>query len=262
VHVAFRLGRSFDERWRFLAADRLKFRCYRCSQLLASAPGKAGSIVSCPRCKADLVVPGPDSPGAGDSSTSGILKGVGGSASPLSSQKPAGATELDEAVAGIPADLIDLRPEDLRVEAEFFRGISRASEQPREPEPAPSLEQVVSAPESSLAPAASVAAGMPRFDTDRPPAVASPPPVELRPHAAPTGAPPFSTPIVYAPVAAEIPAIAIDTPSLREADREFKPLREVVIPASAVLAWSLFGLIGIATSFIAGLMVGHYFWRG
>jgi hypothetical protein len=63
-------------------------------------------------------------------------------------------------------------------------------------------------------------------------------------------------------VSLEIPPIEIDTPSLRTTDRELPPLREVVLPASVVLAWSLFGLIGIATSFIAGLMVGHYFWRG
>jgi hypothetical protein len=42
--------------------------------------------------------------------------------------------------------------------------------------------------------------------------------------------------------------------------REIQPLREVTLPASVVLAWSLFGLIGIATSFLAGLMIGHYIW--
>jgi hypothetical protein len=35
----------------------------------------------------------------------------------------------------------------------------------------------------------------------------------------------------------------------------------VILPASVVLAWSLFVLLGIALSFIAGLMVGHFLWK-
>ena len=63
------------------------------------------------------------------------------------------------------------------------------------------------------------------------------------------------------PASPVVPPIEIEPPSLLPPNREFHPIREVVLPASAVLAWSLFGLIGIATSFLAGLMVGHYFWR-
>ena len=73
---------------------------------------------------------------------------------------------------------------------------------------------------------------------------------------------PAPSPPLLPPVSLEIPPIEIEPTSLRTTDRELPPLREVVLPASVVLAWSLFGLIGIATSFIAGLMVGHYFWRG
>ena len=47
-------------------AERLKVRCYRCNQLLAVAPGKAGAVVACPKCKAELLIPRPDDqpPGA------------------------------------------------------------------------------------------------------------------------------------------------------------------------------------------------------
>ncbi len=40
-----------------MPAELLKFRCYRCNQLLAVAPSRAGSVVACPRCKAELQIP-------------------------------------------------------------------------------------------------------------------------------------------------------------------------------------------------------------
>jgi hypothetical protein len=87
------------------------------------------------------------------------------------------------------------------------------------------------------------------------------PPADRRPEFAsafPSLAP--SAPLL-APASPVVPPIEIEPPSLLPPNREFRPVHEVVLPASAVLAWSLFGLIGIATSFLAGLMVGHYFWR-
>jgi len=37
--------------------------------------------------------------------------------------------------------------------------------------------------------------------------------------------------------------------------------RDVVLPRTAVVAWSLFALLALASSFVAGLMVGHYRWK-
>ena len=54
--------------------------------------------------------------------------------------------------------------------------------------------------------------------------------------------------------------IQIEPPTILPPGTELRPIREVVLPASVVLAWSLFGLIGIATSFLAGLFIGHFFW--
>jgi hypothetical protein len=244
-----------------LAGERLKFRCYQCNQLLASAPGKAGSIVSCPRCKADLVVPAPDSPAPGDPQSSSVGKASAASTSTLSPPRPAGLGDLDEAAAAIPADLIDLRPEDLRVEAEFFRGVTRAPELPREPEPAPWVGQPATTPDTGPEPGVSVTPATFPPEVDRL-APAAPPPTFFSPPAPVTSTSAAPRRPLLPPVSLEIPPIEIDTPSLRTTDRELPPLREVVLPASVVLAWSLFGLIGIATSFIAGLMVGHYFWRG
>ncbi len=58
----------------------------------------------------------------------------------------------------------------------------------------------------------------------------------------------------------DAPPIQIEPPTILPPGTELRPIREVVLPASVVLAWSLFGLIGIATSFLAGLFIGHFFW--
>jgi hypothetical protein len=245
-----------------VAGERLKFRCYQCNQLLASAPGKAGSIVSCPRCKADLVVPGPESSAPGDSESSSVGRASGRSASTISPPKPTVPGDPGEDATDIPADLIDLRPEDLRVEAEFFHSLTRASEAPREPEPAPWTPQIATATYPAPDPVFPAAPPISAPVNDRPgPAPAAPPPTSLRPEAPAAVYAPAPLPPLLPPMSPEVPPIEIDTPSLRAPTREGQMVRDVVIPASAVLAWSLFGLIGIATSFIAGLMLGHYFWR-
>lgn len=193
---------------------------------------------------------------------SSIGKSAGRSAATLSAQKSVGSAEFDESGAAIPADLIDLRPEDLRVEAEFFHGRARTSEQPREPEPAPSFAQV--APTTDPIPPPNIPAAPslapPEFEPPAP--VVSPAYVDPRAQMFATAPPLAAAAPVLPPMSPDIPAIEIEPTSIRGPEREFQPLREVVLPASAVLAWSLFGLIGIATSFIAGLMLGHYFWKG
>ena len=37
--------------------------------------------------------------------------------------------------------------------------------------------------------------------------------------------------------------------------------RDVALPRTAVIAWSLFALLALALSFVAGLMIGHYRWK-
>ena len=243
-----------------MAGERLKFRCYQCNQLLASSPGKAGSIVSCPRCKADLVVPGQESSGPGDSESSAVGKMSGRGASTISLPKSTVPGDLDEAAAIIPADLIDLRPEDLRVEAEFFQSLTRTPELPTEPEPPPWAAQTATAPYPGPEPVAPATPAISAPVIDRPLPVSSPS-AAFRPESPGFVPAPAPLPPLLPPQSPDVPPIEIETPSLRSPTREVQMVREVVLPASAVLAWSLFGLIGIATSFLAGLMVGHYFWR-
>ena len=103
-----------------MPADLLKFRCYRCNQLLAVSPSKVGAIVACPKCKADLVVPGAETPTKGEPRPRTKVPDAvePGSSDPLS--KSPSPNFLGEPYTEIPPDVADLRPEDLRVEAAFF----------------------------------------------------------------------------------------------------------------------------------------------
>jgi hypothetical protein len=238
-----------------LAGERLKFRCYQCNQLLASAPGKAGSIVSCPRCKAELVVPAPDSTGPAEPRPGSVGKSSGRAATTLTQPKAPLPSNIDEIAAVIPADLADLRPEDLRVEAEFFNRLNREPEPPRDAEPFPPVAE-------------EPAPTFPVVDLGRSAAlVPAPPPEIVLPESQAQGpATPNVVPWLAAPAPAikpnpDVPPIEIEPPSILPTDKGPRPAHEVVLPAAVVLAWSLFGLIGIATSFIAGLMIGHYFWK-
>jgi phage FluMu protein Com len=249
-----------------MPAEHLKLRCYRCTQLLAVAASRAGTIVSCPKCKAELQIPSLESATAGDSqseagseSEARPRRRAGAAvASPQSPSKPAEVATFLEGVAGtIPAEVAELRPEDLRVEAEFFESLTQrrlaaegtgpggvaesdslrvfapidASESPPD---WPSAEEVTSA----FAPAA-------------------PPEEEQKTEIAPADLE-IPRPSPKADLVA--PPIEIETPALLKAAEAQRHIREVVVPASAVLMWLLFGLAGLALSFIAGLMIGHFLW--
>ena len=115
-----------------MAVERLKIRCYRCNQLLAVAPNKAGTVVACPKCQADLLIPRLETPSKGDGAE-GIRPGrrvrlprsrsqhrLAGSTASIGESSPF----LAEIAAIIPPDVAALRPEDLRVEAEFFESLT------------------------------------------------------------------------------------------------------------------------------------------
>jgi len=238
-----------------LAVERLKFRCYQCNQLLAAAPGKVGTVVSCPKCKADLLVPAPEprpvgetEPRSSDESSSRIAT------TPASPKRPSVPTFLDEIAAALPAEVADLRPEDLRVEAEFFKSLTRAPEPPRIPDPFPVLAPQPSTPFPSLEPRPELPQAPPPWAI----AAAEASPASARRPEAPDLIPPLAATAPKSQASPDAPPIEIETPTILPRGREIRPIREVVLPASAALAWSLFALFAIATSFIAGLMIGHY----
>ena len=277
-----------------MAIERLKFRCYRCNQLLGATPNKAGSVVSCPKCNAELLIPVPDLPGGqgpepdarvpapppAPAQSQAKIRPVERlpSESDLTAapERTTSATAVknvprptrspaypDELAAALPPDLIDLRPEDLRVEAEFFESLTRQPPVAAEPAPWPTAPEFAPsfANEAYVSPSPP-AATLESINTTAPPAVV---PSYLTETLDLTLPKPSQTP-VKAPAAAtsEAPligtAIEIEHPTILPPGSEQRRITEVVLPASAVLSFSLFALLGIALSFVAGLLMGHFIW--
>lgn len=265
--------------------ERLKVRCYRCNQLLAVAPSKAGTVVACPKCKAELLIPRPEPQPAEEPADPGVLALKSGTFPALAPVAEATATPgreaapgpsyLDEISALIPPEVAALRPEDLRVEAEVFEAIARQPIPPPAPTPpAPAPESAAdpftfpgSLSASDLLPPAAVAVPAPSAPQEVPAiftaissAPASPAPVEAPP---PLPIPaPATSPAPVAEATVVIPPIRFEPEAIRrpEAD-EPRAIREVVLPASVVLAWSLFVLSAIPMAFLAGLFIGHFLWK-
>ena len=238
-----------------MTAERLKVRCYRCNQLLGVPPTKAGAIVACPKCKAELLIPSPESPTEGDGA-SGAGTTAFRSPPPRASvsSAPAPSTELppflEEIPAAIPPEVAELRPEDLRVEAEFFESLTREPPPAASPERLPSSLSGAAAPVSPPIPdEASRLRSAPGPGVWPPATSGDPAPVETPP------------PIPAAPAVGDLPPIEIEPPRILPPGAEVRRVREVVLPASVVLAWSLFVLFGIAMSFLAGLLIGHFLWK-
>jgi hypothetical protein len=250
-------------------AERLKVRCYRCNQLLAVAPSKAGAVVACPKCKAELLIPRPENQQPGEEPTdpavAALNSGTFPSLAPIteSATTAAGKGErpsssfLDEISALIPPEVAALRPEDLRVEAEFLSSLTREPTPPAPaaepfgfpglstgPEPAPPPESGESGP-----------VGLPEvsaFSTSVVPGGATT--VEIPPPL------PISVPVPEPK--GIVPPISIEPEAIRPPSAaEPRSIREVVLPASVVLAWMVFALMAIPLAFVAGLMVGHFIWK-
>ncbi|HEX3448622.1 MAG TPA: hypothetical protein VHS97_10240 [Isosphaeraceae bacterium] len=240
-----------------MAADRLKFRCYRCNQLLAAAPGKAGAVVTCPKCKAELQVPAPEPSVFAEVAPRQQADTSGRAATTEAPPKPPPIPAyIQEIAAAIPAEVADLRPEDLRVEAEFFESLTRTPARPPDPEPVPSFGPDLNASFPTLDPQAAPVGGLalPEIDVNRP----AQRDFTVEPSTLQGISRPADTPTTD--IHPDAPPIEIEPPTILPPGTEMRPIHEVVLPASVVLTWSLFGLIGIATSFIAGLFIGHYFW--
>ena len=236
-----------------MAEERLRFRCYRCNQLMGASLKKMGTIVNCPRCKAELRVPGPEEqPSAG-----GAGDGVRPASSPRTGEEEARPGResgsplppfMEEIAAAIPDDLASLRPEDIRVEAEFADLVVTTTEptlasasppEPPAPQPAP-VEPVPPGPGPEPVPA-------------------TPEPSPTVPGAEPI-VPPF-TPSVDVGPAISLPPINIEPTRILAPGRELRSAPEIVLQPATVLAWSLLVLMALPMAFIAGLMIGHFIWK-
>ncbi|WP_074306855.1 hypothetical protein [Singulisphaera sp. GP187] len=197
-----------------MAGVPLKFRCYQCNQLLGVSRGRVGTVVACPKCRADLIVPDPDEAEGADVSQSPRF------------------TETSE--EGISLDLLDIRPEDIRVEPGVNWTPPLAESAPREPypsvppEPDPPVPSAVSETTSPID-----LGGLTGTTTEAAPKVTE----------------------------AVVPPIQFESTRIAETRVVSTRSRDVVLPRSAVATWSLFVLLAQAFAFVAGLLAGHFLWR-
>src|SRR4051812_14471549 len=110
-----------------MAGNPIKFRCYQCNQLLGVSRSKVGLTVSCPKCAADLIVPDPDE-GPESSSPPSALESIALGDPAASDTTPAFLSSL---AAGLPYEIADIRPEDIRAEP----GITLSPSPPSPPPP-------------------------------------------------------------------------------------------------------------------------------
>lgn len=215
-----------------MADERLKFRCYRCNQLISASRSRVGKVVDCPRCKARLEVPSPD-PEPATATGGGGVELAAGRTAPERATASKAASPIEEIAASIPDDLIALRPEDIRVEAEFADLVITTEPEPLRPgnRPAPAVEPEVAVAPEPPAPQIQV----PQISIPDPPAV----------------------PVIEA----VLPGIQIEPASILPPGQEFKGVREVVLQPATVLAWSLLVLMSVPMAFVAGLLLGHFVWR-
>jgi DNA-directed RNA polymerase subunit RPC12/RpoP len=230
----------------------IKFRCYQCMQLLKTSRAKAGAVVTCPKCGVELLVP-PPAPGTASVSHSG---------------------DTDPDLGGIPEDLINLRPEDIRVQpgvevpphtlvsasepggwvAETIQatvgGVTRAAVQ----EPEPLLPSLKIEPEpirpDPVGPQPAPTAVFP---------AAAPSPLPL-PTVVSAPAPPASAGSAPPLPPLEIEPQPILAPAASESRSATYRARDVALPRSAVVLWLLFVILALTAAFGAGLLVGHFLW--
>ncbi|MGC1722033.1 MAG: hypothetical protein WA746_23850 [Isosphaeraceae bacterium] len=234
--------------------DHLRFRCYQCNQLLGVSSRKAGTVISCPRCAAELKVPRPEEQTVtADASRSGYSV-TPESRVPVSSSAPTSKSGgnalpsfMEEIAAAIPDDLATLRPEDIRVEAGFVDLVVTTSEGITSPAPA------AKEPQSEPLPGDPVEVEVEAYLAQ------TPPPAELSPVVA--AEPRSVDPPVDPAIGVVLPAINIETPTLLHPGRHLQAVGEVILQPATVLAWSLLVLLALPMAFLAGLLIGHFVWK-
>ncbi len=256
-----------------MAEDHLRFRCYRCNQLIGVSSRRAGTVISCPKCAAELKVPGPEEQTVTADASRSSQGFAAESRVPVGSTAPTSKSGgnalpafMQEIAAAIPDDLASLRPEDIRVEAEFVDLVVT------------SPEGLTSSTHSALEPRFEKLAGDPveveAYFAQTPPQAEPPPVVRAEPPSVVRAEPP---PVVRAEpplvVRAEprpveppvdtamdtvLPAIKLDTPTLLPPGRQLQAVSEVILQPATILAWSLLVLLALPMAFLAGLLLGHF----
>jgi len=169
---------------------------------------------------------------------------------------------MQEIAAAIPDDLASLRPEDIRVEAEFVDLVVTTPENINTPTPAalePRFEKRPGDPvevEVYVAQAPPPAEPAPVLRAEPAPVVRAEPSPIFRAEPRPE-----EPPVDLAIGGAVLPAIRIETPTLMPPGRQLQAVSEVILQPATVLAWSLLVLLALPMAFLAGLLIGHFVWK-
>lgn len=268
-----------------MASVKIRFRCYRCNQLLGAGSSKIGQVIQCPKCGVDLVVPPPSASGQ---SSDAIARAAPGS------------------FFDAPLDLNEILPEHIR--AHSIRNDPRTDERRVDSGAIESsnLDSVIefefpgdsgetppaSAETESMREAPHQSAHEHQSDSqkqviDRQIEIAEPQRSEKIPSIPGAGGSNDSESVVMFPfvvgdrpapspseaVVSEEPAprsvTTTKAASSREAASQASHIveprvviraRDIVIPRVVVFAWSLLVILGIGMAFVAGLMIGHFLW--
>ena len=206
----------------------IRFRCFRCQKLLGVSKSKAGAVVACPQCSAELIVPDLEDATPPPASPS---------FPPPSSQSSSGS-RIEPVVVlwDVPPDSDEpsLDSNDkfpaLQIEPVSVKGTK--SERTR------SARSSVST-ESPVAPA-------PDFS-----AIGKAPPVEERPE-----------PMDVAAINIPAPSIRELTPAKSALPVSARGPRrdDVIVPRTAMILWSFVVLLALVFAFAAGLLAGRFVW--
>lgn len=225
-------------------ATPIKFRCSQCNKLLGVSRSKVGTVVACPQCSAELIVPDPaeappaPAPKAPEPPRPAKPSPSGSQIEPVVvpwDAAPAPEPPASEAMAfpAIEIEPVSLRPDPPARLRTALRPRSEPSSKPP-PEPVP-LPQLV-------------------------------PPAPSPPRSAPSDAGPFPPepgPVLLPKIEVETPlrdepALRIvGSPSIREATARRS---DVVMPRTAVVLWSFLVLMAIVLAFATGLLAGRFLW--
>lgn len=207
----------------------IKFRCDRCGQLLGVSPSRAGRPVKCPKCGAGLLVPSPGDPEIPSASTDTTNAPGEPSSSPSSGF----------------FDAVDLDQDDLRNLFPVDAGEDQDGDK------APPL---LSDPETNEDEANDTA--LVSIPPERPEQRRQGPIIE---EVGGTG--PESISALFAERSGPEGRSAELEPWASAGSRP-RGARDVLVPRMALLAWSLFVLLALFLAFLAGLLVGHFVWKG
>jgi len=211
-----------------MVAPRVKFRCFHCNRLLSAPANRIGRAVACPKCVQAVIVP---TIGEGSEPESNTEPPGKGSQEALRVRSSTGTERssrddlppfMSEIAAAIPDDVLNIQPEDIRAEIPLIEINVTSNNRPE-------FSEESAVPEDSSLSS--------EFDSGDVVEDEAEPPVP---------------PLLHIETVST-PSLVSDPPVRRSGD--------LILPASVVLAWSLFVLFAQALAFLAGLLIGHYHWK-